>query len=172
MQTFNKYDSMIKAGYSEKTAACDQKGVFGKPEVQAEIRRRQNIMSTKAQINAEWVIEKLREIVDAPMIGSAYSKGKDGKTIYLDPEKVTDEHMKFVSEIIEEQYTEGRGGDGKDVIKIKVKGLSQADRLTALEKIAKHLGMYITKVELDDKTDAAAYIMRKRKQMLDEKDAE
>ena len=132
----NKYQAMIKEGYSASMANrnCD---VFGRRDVQEEIARRQAKMAKKAAITAEWIIEKYRAIVEADL-GDLLTINPDG-TAYIDLNKASPDHLASLGEFSVDAYTEGRGAGAREVKRIRVK---LHDKLRALEALGRHLGMF------------------------------
>lgn len=59
----NATQAAIRAGYSEKTAASIGSENLTKPEIRARIEELQKERSKKLELDAEWVLTKLTEVV-------------------------------------------------------------------------------------------------------------
>jgi len=73
----NATQAAIRAGYSEKTAYSIGQENLKKPEIAAAIAERQQVVSNKLELSAEWVLEKLVENVERAM-QAAEIKTADG----------------------------------------------------------------------------------------------
>lgn len=126
-----KRQACLDAGYSD-TASHK---AFHAPEVRKEITRRQNIMSTKSGVSADWIIERLKLIAGADLadmiVIDEFGKGS------VDLNRLTPSLRAALSGYESDSFG--------DVTKIKVK---LSDKLKALEMLARHLGMFNDKLEL------------------------
>lgn len=122
-----------KAGFAPSTKTWE---IFGREDVKKEIQRRQDIMSTKAGINAEWIIERLMKIADADL-SDLLVVHEDGKA-HIDMNLLTPQLRVALGDFQSEGY-------GENVFKMRVK---LADKIKALEMLARHLGMFNDKLEL------------------------
>jgi phage terminase small subunit len=68
-----------------------------------------------------------------------YLKCNPGGDPYFDYESLTSEQKAALAEVTVESYVDGRGKDAQMVKKIKFK---LADKLAALDKLGRHLGMF------------------------------
>lgn len=114
----------------------------------------------------ERVIKRIRELheeaanlacIDQSKVIAEYSKvafanmedylrfGENGEA-YLDFSAMDRDKAAAISEIIIDEYKDGKGDDERDVKKTKFKLHS---KLGALDSIAKHLGMFIDKSQID-----------------------
>lgn len=97
----------------------------------------------RAEITVERVLEELAKVGFANMQDYMRS-GSDGDP-YLDFSALTRDQAAALSEVTVEDFKDGRGEDARDVRRVKFK---LHDKLGALEKIGKHLGMFKDKVEI------------------------
>lgn len=162
----NKYKAMRDAGYSH-WSSHRQIDVFGRREVKEEIERRQRRMAEKAQVTAEWVIQKFKEIVEADL-GQVLVIQEDG-TAYFDFTKATPEFLANIGEFTVDEIKEGRGDGARPVKRIRVK---LNDKLRALEALGRHLGLFKDQVEVKGSVDLIERIQagRKRLQKNDEEE--
>ncbi len=119
----SRREAVQAAGYapSAKTGA-----VFDNPQVQKEIARRQHQMSSKAGVDADWIVERLKSIANANIV-DLYELDEEGIP-RIDLNKLTPDLRRALT-----GYSVKRDG------KISV---DAADKLKALDMLAKHLGMY------------------------------
>lgn len=97
----------------------------------------------RAEVTIERVLEELAKVGFANM--QDYMRvGADGDP-YLGFSALTRDQAAALSEVTVEDYKDGRGEDARDVRRVKFK---LHDKLGALEKIGKHLGMFKDKVEI------------------------
>jgi len=143
MNGFNQGKALIAAGYSEATARTRPQSVFDRPSVREEIRRRQANMAKKFEVDHEWVLKQLVDVAGAKLTDILVVQ-EDGSAI-VDLNLLTPEMSTALAEFTVEEYNEGRGAEARAVKKIRVK---PADKLRALEMIARHLGMFNDKLEL------------------------
>ena len=124
-----KHEAVLAAGWGKyaKTGA-----IFDRPAIQDEIRRRQHQMSTKAGVDADWIVSRLKSIADACSV-DLYELDVEGIP-RIDLNKLTPDLRRAVT-----GYSVKRDG------KIEI---SMADKLKALDMLAKHLGMYQDQVNV------------------------
>ena len=134
-----KAPALMKAGYS-KSAAYDQTDrVFGRPEVKAEIARRETVLRQKNELTVDWVISRLQAVASAPEKLAKYiTITSDGKLDW-DFTDASIEDLALINDLAVETYLKGRGEGACDVKKFKI-GLS--DRKAALDSLARILGMF------------------------------
>lgn len=120
----NAKQAAIRAGYSKKTAKQIGSENLSKPVVKNMIRDKQFAIRVKSQITAEMVIEGLAKVAFADMRGIATWNGSS--FLLKSSEEITDEQALMISEISPTQFG----------LKVKLN-----DRVAALEKLGKHLGI-------------------------------
>lgn len=143
MRGMTKKDSLIKAGFSESTAKTDAQAIFDRPDVQAEIKRRQDMAGERAAINEDWIVERLRRIAEAEL-GDVITYDEDGAPQF-DLSKMTPEMRYALTGVKVRKYNKGRGPDAEPVVEMTPQ---LADKLRALEMLAKYLGMFTEKIEM------------------------
>ena len=143
----NKSAAMRKCGYTESMSRRNQ-DVFGRRDVKEEIARRQVKLAKKAEVTAEWIIDKYRQIVEADL-GDLLTINPDG-TAYIDLNKASPDHLASLGEFTVDAYTEGRGAGAREVKRIRVK---LHDKLRALEALGRHLGMFTDTVTIKGEVD-------------------
>jgi phage terminase small subunit len=80
MIDLNATQAAIRAGYSVKTAKEQGCRLFTNVHIQAAIQEKQKRVSEKLELNAEWVIQRLKENYEKAM-EAVPVKDKDGNTI-------------------------------------------------------------------------------------------
>lgn len=97
----------------------------------------------RAEVTVERVLQELAKVGFANM--QDYMRaGADGDP-YLDFSALTRDQAAALSEVTVEDFKDGRGEDARDVRRVKFK---LHDKLSALEKIGNHLGMFKKKLEV------------------------
>ena len=125
-------DALIKAGY-EPGYAKNAYQVFGREDVKEEIKRRQHQMSTKAGVDADWIVERLKAIADAMVVD----------VMVLDDEGLPRVDLTKITPQLK------RALQGYRVKKDGTIELKVADQLRALDMLARHLGMYQDKMTIE-----------------------
>lgn len=138
----NATQAAIRAGYSAKTAYSIAEQNLRKLEVKAAIDKAMETRAERTQITADRVLEELA-LVGFFRLGECLRITPDGEP-YLDLSGATPEQLAAIAETQTEDVIEGRGEDSRTIRKVKVKF---HDKLSALEKIGKHLGMFKDRVE-------------------------
>lgn len=128
----SKKEAAKKAGISKFTI----RDYMESPRVQEELRRRRNDAARRADMDLEYLLGKLREIIDSPTgteVGQIknVAKGEHGFT-----------------EIQVEQTSTGKKY-ARPKTKVKGKTISNADRINAIKEAATLLGLHETKVKVD-----------------------
>lgn len=134
-ETFNGYQSAIYAGYSEKTAASQASQLLDDPEISEYLNKLRSLQSERTFVNADKVQAEIARL--------AFSDLRD----YYDengflklPHQLTDDAAAALAGIeIEENFGVCDGERQKigETKKIKL-----YDKLTALDKLARRLGMF------------------------------
>lgn len=133
----NAKDAAIEAGYSGKHAASQGFQLMKNPAVKKELEKRHESILAKAEISATEVLLELKKVGFANM-QDYLVVGEDGLP-RLDWSKLTREQAASLAEVTVDTYTEGGGEDAREVKKVKFK---LADKLSALDKLARHLGLF------------------------------
>lgn len=136
---FNREKAAKACGY--KSAAVYTSRLFRHPNVVAMIKKKQAEMAQKHELNEDCVIRRLMTIADASLGDVLIDMGPDADLTAL-----TKEQRYALAEYKSEIYVDGRGDNARDVKRVSVK---LADKLAALEKLGKRLGLFTDKVQLD-----------------------
>lgn len=153
----------IAAGYdtNAKAAAVSANRMLKQPSIAMrvdELLERKATIEAKATeiaieksgITKAAVLEELAKIGFANMLD--YIKPQDDGYAYVDLSKLTRDQAAAITEVVVEEYKEGRGEDARDVKRVKFK---LADKKGALVDIGKHLGMFIDRSEVGKPGDFA-----------------
>ena len=106
-------------------------------QVRARIDELLSAAAEKAGVTIQRVVEEFAKAGFANM--ADYMKvGTEGDP-YLDFSAITRDQAAALVEVTVEDFKEGRGKDARDVRRVKFK---LADKLSALEKLGRHLGMF------------------------------
>ena len=97
----------------------------------------------RAGVTVQRIVEEFAKIGFANM--ADYMRAGEGGDPYLDFSALTRDQAAALCEVTVEDFKDGRGGDARDVRRIKFK---LHDKLNALEKLGKHVGMFKEKVEV------------------------
>ena len=133
IETLNKRESAIRAGYSPKDADQRAWRLVRRPRVRALIERLQERFSRDMRIETEQV---LREYANVGFVNVADFIDSEGR---IDLSKVGREQLAAVSSIETETYVDGKGEDAQEVKRVKLRFHSKTD---ALEALSKHLGLF------------------------------
>lgn len=136
MKGFSKKKALLEAGYSLTTATTRANDIFGDPAVQTEIGRRQKLATHRADIDLDWIIERLKDIADAN-IGDMLNIYSDGSAS-LNFNKLTPQLARALSKFAVSEKKSGRGKDAGSIVETKV---GFVDKLKALELLIRHLGL-------------------------------
>lgn len=167
LKGMTKVDAMRAAGYAETTSNTKHSAIFGSPEVEAEIARRQAIAATRADISLEWLTDQLKTIVEAN-IGDLIEIDSTG-SISMDYSKLTPELRKAIGNVTVDEVTVGRGRDAEKIKRIRIGSL---DKLRAIELLIKHLGLSKEKTVIEVEGDLVERLTRGRKRVADKRDAD
>ena len=133
----NGTQAAIRAGYSEPTAQEQSSRLLSNVMVQQRVAELQKRVANKLEITAEKVLQELARVGFAS-IADYLSFGSDGVKLRSSDE-LTPEELAAVHEVQEIQ-----GAGGNTTIRFKLH-----DKLSALEKIGKHLKLFTDKHEVD-----------------------
>jgi phage terminase small subunit len=160
------YDAAIHAGYAESTAMTGaytwiskDKCKENKKHVALEIERRMALLTKKADINAQWVLEKAALLASFNI--KKFIKVNSKGDAYYDFTDATDDDWYCIEEFGVDQIAKGKGEDRYDVERIKLKA---ASKIQALLTVGKHVNVKAfsdrLEVEITDKAD----ILKKARQ--------
>lgn len=133
----NATQAAIRAGYSEKTAdviGCEN---LGKPNIQSAIQGAMAARSERTNITQDRVLQELARLGFSDLRKTMTEGGA-----LLDPQDWDDDTAASISAIeVVTTYTGETDEDGRKVPEYTRK-IKTWDKNAALEKLAKHLGMY------------------------------
>ena len=132
--------AFVKAGY--KPSRTHASKLRYKADVAARIDELKEAAAERALVSVDDVVKELMKVGFANM--ADYMTGSDGN-IFTDLQDLTRDQASVLSEVTVETGREGRGDDTVQVRKVKFK---LHDKLAALDKIARYLGMFKEKLEL------------------------
>lgn len=130
----------VLAGYSKNDGNAVR--LKGNEKIAARIEEILNKAAEKTGVTIERVLGELAKVGFSNM--QDYMKGGSDGDPYLDFSGLTRDQAAALCEVTVEDFRDGRGADARDVRRVKFK---LADKISALEKIGKHLGMFREKVE-------------------------
>lgn len=146
----NGTQAAIRAGYSGRSAAVHAARLLTNANIQAAVAAGQQKIAARLDVTAERVITEMAKLGFANM--ADYMRvGPDGDPCLNFAELSRDQAAALV-EVTVEDFKDGRGEDARDVRRVKFK---LADKLGALEKLGKHLGLFRERVELTGKDGGA-----------------
>jgi phage terminase small subunit len=129
----NATQAYIRAGYSAKTADVAGPRLLGDVRVQAAIKQRQEDRTKRTEITQDRVLLELARIAFAD-IGELFDEAGGLRAV----QDLTEEQTRAIA-----SFSMDRLGD---IDKIQFK---MHDKLSALEKIGKHLGMFVDRTRVE-----------------------
>jgi phage terminase small subunit len=134
----NATQAAIRSGYSAKTAYSAGQRLLKHVEVgpAIEAAKRERLMA--AGVTAKDVITELSKIGFANM-GDYLKSTSDGDPRF-DYSTLTRDQKAALAEVTVEDFVDGRGADARDVRRVKFR---LADKIAALERLGRHLGMFV-----------------------------
>lgn len=139
---FKEPEAALMAGYESASASQ----LFKRPDVVAEIERRMNMLSARSKVTAEWITEQLYNIANGGNTLAKYKRVLDDGSIMHDFTGATREELALITDLTVESYMDGKGEDAREVKKFKV---SHTEPKSALDSLARILGMFKDKVEVE-----------------------
>ena len=133
---YNAKQAAIRAGYAEKQSASMASQLLDKPHIQAELSKRQTKIARKLGVTAERVLEELGRV--------AFSDIRDLFDDAGNLKPLSDLDKDTAATVAGVQVTSKKGKlkkNGKPSMQYTHR-VRQWDKMAALEKLAKHLGMY------------------------------
>ncbi len=131
----NAADAARRAGYSKRTARQKGYGLLQMPEIQEAVTAAMQARSERTEITADQVLEELAKIGFANA-GDFFEWGPDGIEVKSKAD-LTPAQQAVVAEVSETKTKDG------GTVKVKLH-----DKVGALEKIGRHLGMFTDNFKL------------------------
>lgn len=157
---FNKNQALRMAGYAHPNKA--QK-VFARPEVVAEMERREVRVRGRYEITYDSIVGELAKLAFSSIADFAEITEDGGfvlteRTLAL----ATPEELAALGEVTVETHWEGRGDDAEEVRRIKIKPWN---KLQALEMIMRHAGLSKEKTPMSEAASLVDRILAARQQV-------
>src|ERR1700712_3963010 len=130
----------VTAGYAANEGNAGRLNRNG--AVRARVDELLAVGAEKAGVTVQRIVDELAKVGFANMLDYMRA-GPDGDP-YLDFGSLTRDQAAALGEVTVEDFKDGRGEDARDVRRVKFK---LNDKLSALEKLGKHLGMFSDKVQ-------------------------
>src|SRR4029077_5975803 len=110
-------------------------------QVAAAIQRAQAHRSKRTAVTADMVVTELAKLGFANM--ADYTRLAGGERV-VDLSAATRDQLAAVKELVVEDFFDGRGEGAREVRRVRIK---LADKIAALDKLGRHLGIYNDKLE-------------------------
>jgi phage terminase small subunit len=134
---FNGAKAAVRAGYSARRAKQTASELLARDEIAAAIAEGQQQLAARATVTVDEVVAALTTVLRANVLD--YMRvGPEGEPI-ADFSEMTREQAAAVSEVTVEDFVDGRGDDARDVKRVRFK---LHDKLSAADKLMRHLGGY------------------------------
>lgn len=133
-------DAFEAAGYKRHEGNASR--LRGNEKVRARIDEILQAGAEAAGVTVQRIVDELAKVGFANM--GHYLMATSGGDPFFAYDGLTDDQKAALAEVTVEDFKEGRGEDARDVRRIKFK---LHDKLSALEKLGKHLGMFKEKIE-------------------------
>ncbi len=140
----NATQAAIRAGYATGSARITASRLLAKANIAAAIAEEQQARSKRTGVTIDRVVQELALVAFADM-GTYLVLDGESTTVRLDWSGLPPGATKIIQEITQEEHTGGRGHETGQVRRTKFKLYSKLD---ALEKIARHLGMFTEKLKI------------------------
>lgn len=128
------------AGYSEKTAHRIGAENLQKPAIAKAIAEARHKLSERTEITQERILQEYAKIGFSNI--TSYVRQQEGERPFVDLDDLTEEQSAAISEVTIKSQMMGDTPIAIEEIKFKL-----WDKLNALEKMGKHLGMFPTRVD-------------------------
>lgn len=132
----------LEAGYAPDTARKQASRILEMPQVKAEVERLQALATERAVVSAAEVLQELA-LVGFADLSEFVEWGPDGVRI-KDSEAIDPVRRRAIVEVSESKFG----------VKIKL-----ADKIAALDRLGKHLGLFVDKVEHSGKVETIAPVV-------------
>ena len=140
----NATQAAKRAGFSIKTAASQGQRLLKNVEIQAAIQKRQDVIAARLEVTQERLIAEYAKIGFANM--EEYATWGPGGVKVNDSDQLLPGASEAVAEV-SEHVTFNKDGEGTKTLRFKLH-----DKKGALDSLAKHLGMFIDRQEINVNT--------------------
>jgi phage terminase small subunit len=134
----NGKEAAMRAGYAPGSAKKSAWNNFAKPAIAAAIAERQGERLEAIAMRAEEVIRELSAIARANILDHL-RPGSDGRPIV----EIDADAAAGLCEVTVEHFTEGSGEEQRSGRRIRIR---MQDKLSALDRLAKHYGLYCERI--------------------------
>lgn len=134
----NATQAAIRAGYSEDSAGAQGHENLKKPEIQLALAIAKEERSKRTKVSQDRVIAELARIGFSDIRNVLTAKGS-----LLDPQDWDDDTAASIAsiEVVTNSGDAGKDDDGRKIVEYTHK-IKTWDKNSALEKLARHLGLY------------------------------
>lgn len=142
----NATQAAIRAGYSPHTADVIGHENLGKPEIAMALAERRRLLSERTDVNAERVIRELARVAFG-RLDEVAPWDEQGPRLIASSE--LPEHARALVASIRVKRERPLRGSGENAVPWEVETIEVKpwDKLGALEKLGKHLGLFTDRVE-------------------------
>ena len=153
---FSRTEACRRAGYAHPHSQSSR--MFSRPAVVAEVERRRALLAEDFKVGPAEILNELSKVAFFNMLD--YGEiDKDGY-FRINLSDASREQMAAIGEFTIETYMEGRGETAQEVKKIKFKPM---DKMQALDKLARHLGLFDDKLSLTVEGNLGQQILAAKK---------
>lgn len=139
-----------RAGYSEKTARRMGHENLTKPDIAAAIQAAMDERAQRTEITADRVLQELARIGFADI--RDLFEWDEERAAFIPSRDLTEDEAAAISEVQSETTTYTETDKDYTETKIKLK-LKTYDKLSALEKIGKHLGLFSDRLKVEGRIE-------------------
>jgi phage terminase small subunit len=153
VETGNATEAYRRAGYSpnmsDKTATEAASRLLKNSNVIARVDELRQKVAERHNVTVDKIVRELAALGFSNMLD--YIRTTSDGDAYVDLSALTREQAAAISEIVVEEYKEGKGDDARDVKRTRFK---LTDKRAALVDLGKHLGMFKEVKEVTGKNGA------------------
>jgi hypothetical protein len=128
----NKSQALREIGYGENYIAHHIGDFWNRDHIQTELKRRRTLMAKRADIDADWIVERLKAIADLD-VATLIEQDEDGRYKPVGLAKLPASLRKALSVSIVNGHVK----------------ITQNDRLKALDQLARTIGVYEDKMKVE-----------------------
>jgi phage terminase small subunit len=147
----NGKQAAIRAGYNPKTAEVQGSRLLRYAQVEEALKAAVQARSKRTQITADRVVTELAKLAFSNIF-DLVTVQSDG-SVFVDLSRVPRDQGAALHEVTIDEYTEQAGEEARKVRRIRIK---LHDKKSALDSLARHLGIVINRRELREMRSANA----------------
>jgi phage terminase small subunit len=133
----NGKQAAIRAGYSATTGEVQASRLLRNAKVRAALEAAMQARSRRTQITADGVVTELAKLAFSNIFDFVMVQS-DG-SVFVDLSRVPRDEVAALHEITIDEYTENAGEEARKVKRIRIK---LCDKKSALDSLARHLGVF------------------------------